>query len=248
MGQDYRTEKVFALSRVNELAREQDPHRHHHPPPHPHPPYASEEPAGQHSVADVASVLGLPEGVLTPAVVEAVVGLLGELDRLRWRDEHHERRVVLLEGLADHHSVVPALNRRAFVRELDLFLAGGEAHGALAMIHVGGVERLRLVHGLAAGEGALRHVCANLLGALRRSDAVGLLGGSDFAVLLPATDGAAARAKLAEVIARINAQPFTWLGQPMVFDISLGVHALAAGEEGGEAALAAADRARRGLD
>jgi GGDEF domain-containing protein len=242
MANDYRTERVAFIGRVNEYAREHESH-HRHPPGHYRPP---EPPPSEHSVTDAASILGLPEGALTPQVMAAVQSLLAEADRLRWHDEHHRRRTAYLEALAERHSAVPALNRRGFMRELESFLTGTEPHGTLVLLHVGGVERLALVQGLAAGDGALRHVCANLVGALRGSDPLGLVGGSDFAVLLAGSDMADADGKVAEVVSRINGQPFTWLNQPVTLELRTGSHPLGPGENA-EMALAAADRARRGI-
>jgi GGDEF domain-containing protein len=245
MAKDLFTEPVAAIGRVHEYGYGHDGEsHHHHAPPH----YGSPEPAPrQHSVADAASVLGLPVQALTPAVVSAVTELLAELDRLRWHREQQQRREGFLEAQACRHSVAPVLNRRGFMRAVDGYLTGGEAHGTLVVLHAGGVERLVRLQGLAAGDGAVRHISANLVGAFRSSDVVGLISGSDFALLLPGTDLAGAHAKIGDVIDRINVLPFTWAGQAVMFRLYPGFHELAPGDDG-ETALAAADRTRRGLD
>ncbi|CAA7625120.1 GGDEF domain-containing protein [Magnetospirillum sp. SS-4] len=243
MASQFRTDPIFSVGHVNEYVLD---HGGHHPGHHQSPYPPSEPPPVQHSPADVASILGLPESVITPAVLAAVTGLLSELDRLRWLDSQNRRRQAFLEGLAERDTVVPVLNRRGFMRELEALLAAGSGDGTLVVLHVNGIEHLRQVQGLAAGDGALRHVSANLVGNLRSTDPVGLLGMSDFAILMPATDLAAGREKVRVVMERINAQPFLWLGQPHAFAMFSGYHVLAPGEDA-EAALAAADRARRGL-
>lgn len=244
MADDWRTEKVTSPARIGTYARDSDPHRHHFHHPYEPPPRKS-----SHSIADAASILGIPEHLLGPALVDALSGLLAEIDLLRNRNEQHERREASLEQQADRDPVVPALNRRAFIRELDSFLRGGGDHvtGTLAVLHVGGLERLGLLQGMAAVEGGLRHIAAHVVGTVRRTDVIALLGGNAFAVLMPGADSEDARSKLAEVIDRINSQPFTWLGQAVAFELRPGFHTLTPGE-GGETALAAADRARRGLD
>jgi GGDEF domain-containing protein len=243
MADDYRTERISAVLPVRDHAAEQDGRRR--------PPRgaygSSEPPAVSHNAADVALILGLPESLVTPRVLEAVTGLVAEIERLRWHDQQFRRREQYLEQLSDRHSVVPALNRRAFVRELDAFLSGKEAHGVLAIAHIDGIERLAGLQGLAAGEGALRHVCAILVGGLRHSDVVGLLSGSDFAALLPGSDMAAARAKLDQMADRLNAPPFSWLGQEVPLKVTVGLHTLVVGESA-ETALGVVDRKRRGLD
>ncbi|MGE5505107.1 MAG: GGDEF domain-containing protein [Actinomycetota bacterium] len=243
MAEDYRTERVSAVLPIHEHGREGDArHRHRGP-------YEAAEAAAQptRDAADVASILGLPESMVTPRVLDAVAGLVSEIERLRWHDQQFQRREQYLEQLSDRHSVVPALNRRAFVRELECFLATGQPHGVLVMVHVDGIERLAGVQGLAAGEGALRHVCGILIGSLRQSDMVGLLSGSDFAALLPGADITHARGKLDEVAGRINNPSFVWLGQPVPLRLGYGLHVTQPGESA-ETALGAVDRARRGLD
>ncbi|WP_173980502.1 diguanylate cyclase domain-containing protein [Magnetospirillum sp. UT-4] len=244
MGDEYRTERVQRSQMINEFALEHDNARRHLPP------HAYQAPARpQHrSAADIASVLGLPAELVTAELLEALVPVLVELDRLRLLSEQAERRFAWLERQSDRHSVVPCLTRRAFMRELESFLlAGGDAHGTLALVQVAGIEAVRQIYGLAAGDGALRHVCANILGALRASDLVGCLGGSDFAVLLPGTDLAQAGAKLGEITARLADPPYTWLGQRIPLTPGTGLYQLRRGE-GAEQALAAADRRRRGLE
>jgi len=242
MADEYRTERVQRTMVINEFAREREPYRRHVPP------HAYEaRPAAAHpSAADVASVLGLPAESLTPELLAALGPLLAEFERLRADAEHWHRRETWMEHQADRHSVVPALNRRAFVREVEAFLGGGDSHGVLATLQVAGVEALRQLHGLAAGEGALRHIAAHVLGAVRGSDLVACVGGSDFAILLPGSEEPQARDKLSEIVARIKTPPFTWLGQPIPLTPAFGLCRLVRGE-GAEQALAAADRNRRGL-
>ncbi len=244
MAHDYRTERVEPTWQIQEYAHHGHDGQRRHLPAHAYEQAA--RPAPRPSAADVASVLGLPAAAVTPDMLDALEPLLAEIDRLHWRAEQAERRLAWLERQADRHSVVPCLTRRALMRELESFLTGGEAHGTLAIVQVAGVEALRQLHGLAAGEGAMRHVCANVVGALRNTDMVGCLGGSDFAILLPGADAAHARGKLDEICARTKSPPFTWMGQPIPLMPAYGVTELVAGL-GGEQALAAADRDRRGL-
>ena len=242
MANQFRTDPVYSVGHVNEYVRDQDSHHAGHQFPYPQ----NQPSPTAHSVADVASILGLPESVITPEVLRQVTGMLAEMDRLRWMDAQHRRRQAYLEGLAERDSVVAALNRRGFMRELEALLTTGIGDGTLVVLHVSGIEQVRQVNGFIAGDGALRHICANLVGGLRSTDLVGLLGFSDFALLLPGTELAAAREKMRQVMERINFQPFQWLAQSYSFAMFSGYHVLVPGENA-EAALAAADRARRGL-
>jgi diguanylate cyclase (GGDEF)-like protein len=244
MANQFHTDPVYSVGHVNEYARDRDSHPSGH---HPHSPYPQNDPPHvQHSVADVASILGLPDAAITPAVLKAVTGLLSEADRLRWMESQTRRRQAFLEGLAERHPVVPTLNRRGFIRELEALLSTGHGSGTLVLLHVAGIEHLRQIQGLAAGDGALRHVSAHLIGSLRSSDPVGLMGGSDFALLLSGTELSAAREKVRDIMERINQQPYYWQGDVHSFALFSGYHVLQPGENA-ESAVAAADRARRGL-
>lgn len=243
MASDYRTERVDPALQVREYAGGHDGPPRRHLPPHAY--ESPEQPRHHPQAADVASVLGLPAEAVTPALLAAVTPLLAEIDRLHWVADQAEHRANWLERHSDRHSVVPCLTRRAFVRELDSFLAGGDSVGTLALVQVAGVEALRQFYGIVAGEGALRHIAAVVLGALRASDMVGCLGGSDFALLLPGTSEHQAGQKLEEICARLVDPAFTWMGQRIPLKPAFGLHPLAPGDSG-ESAIAAADLARRG--
>lgn len=243
MGDKYRTAPVQPSFLVNEFAREHENARRQLPA---HAYESPEKPKAHPSAADVASVLGLPPDQITPELIAGLAPLLAEMDRLRWELDQAERRLSWRERQADRHSVVPCLTRRAFVRELESFCAGGDAHGVLAVLQVAGVEALRQIYGMAAGEGALRHCGANVLGALRATDLVGCVGGSDFAILLPGAGLAEGRAKLDEIVGRIKEPAYTWLGQRIPLTPAYGLVALDT-SDGAEQAMAAADRDRRGL-
>lgn len=242
MSDEYRTEKVSRTRDIHEYARDGHDGQRRHLPPH-----AYENPVRPpvHTASDAALVLGLPADRLTPEILGALQPLLAELERLRWKAEQSDRRQNWLEQQSDRHSVVPCLTRRAFMRELDAYLGSG-GHGVVALLQVAGVEALRQLHGLAAGEGALRHICANVIGAVRATDMVGCLGGSDFAILLPGSDYPHSRDKLDEIVGHMAQPPFTWLGQRIPLQPAWGLHVLNVGE-GAEQAVAAADRHRRGM-
>jgi len=241
MADEYRTERVLGVPRATEFPPQHDlPQRRGY-----HAYAAMHEPAPD--PADVASVLGLPPDAIGPQVLAALAPLLDELDRLRWQSGQNDRRRDYLERAADRHPLLPCLNRHAFVREVDALLQAGTVDGTLAVIHVGGIEPLRRAFGMVAGDGALRHACANILASLRASDLVGCLDDSDFGLLLAAADLVSAAAKLDEIRRRIVDPPFTWQGGPITLLTAIGTHPLGRGDSA-EQALADADRHRRGLD
>lgn len=243
MADHYRTQPVDRTWMVQEHAHDHENGRRHLP-PHA---YEQKQPSPPPSVEDVASVVGLPADQVSLTILAALTPLLAEIDRQHWLADQASHRIVWLEHQADRHSVVPCLSRRAVLREIELYLNGGEdPQGMLAVIQVCGFEDLRNRHGLPAGEAALRHVGATILGALRASDVVGCLGFSDFAILLPGTGGDDAQAKLMEICTRMNEPALTWGGESLRFAPSFGLHPLQRGEDA-ENAVAAADRARRGV-
>lgn len=241
MADNYRTERVDPSWQVQEF-----PQGHDGPPRRRLPPHAYEQaPAKPHpQAADVASVLGLPAESISTAVLEAVVPLLAEIDRLHWVAEQAEHRAAWTERQSDSDPVVPCLNRHAFLRALDSFLMTSGNDGTLAVVQVCGVEKLRRDHGLAAGDAAMRHIAATLVGGLRTSDMIGCLGGSDFAVLLPATSMSQAHDKLDVICGRIITPAFVWSDEGVTLAAAFGLAPLQAGDSG-EAAMAVADLSRR---
>ena len=247
MAYEYRTEPTLGMPKTTEFPQQHDlPQRRGYSAYAAHPSNSGLK----HSIHDVAMVLGVAAEAISESMFASLVGLLGEMDQLRWQVDHEAGRRDAMARRADRHSFLPCLNRHAFLRELDSFLGDPDLLGVLAVISVGGVERLRMAHGLAAHDGALRHICATLLGNLRASDLVGCLGGSDFAVLMVAAENVAgesgAGAKLAEIRRHINDPPFVWLDQPMTLEPVVGLCALSYGDTA-DIALSNVDRSLLGV-
>ncbi|MDP2732076.1 MAG: GGDEF domain-containing protein [Hoeflea sp.] len=109
-----------------------------------------------------------------------------------------QRRIKELEARADEDPLLPLLNRRGFMREMDRALAYARRYGAKASLVYLDLDEFKLVndtYGHAAGDRVLAAVAGLLLANVRRSDVVGRLGGDEFAVILWNTDGAVAEAK-----------------------------------------------------
>lgn len=237
MADEYDTTPVFGIARVADRPREQPRRR-------PAPPI----PVGRHP-ADAASIMGIPEGHLTQPVQEAIAVLMAEIDAVRTEAEQRRHREAWLEGQVYHHPLLPVLNRRGLMREIARVAAHLEGAGVgagLVVLQLGGIEALRARHGLAAADAALRHVAAILGAAVRQSDVVANLDGSDFAVLLTVADEPAVEAKARELADAVLAQPFRWAAGDVALTVAVGVHPLSPGEDA-EAALAAADKSRRPL-
>lgn len=194
---------------------------------------------------DAVSLLGLPEGELTPSVRAALGHLIEEMAELRSELVRTQTRLAELERLADEDALAPISNRRAFLRDLARAISYVERYGAacsLLYFDVNGLKAINDTHGHAAGDAALIHVANALRTNTRISDAVGRLGGDEFGVLLTRADEATAARKARQLIDAIVQSGFGWEGRPIALSVACGAHGLLAGEDV-QAALAAADRA-----
>ncbi|MEE8189517.1 MAG: GGDEF domain-containing protein [Kiloniellales bacterium] len=196
-------------------------------------------------LADVATIMGVPEVELTPKVRGAIDRLMSEVQRLREELGRAKRRIGFLEGLADQDPLAPVLNRRAFVRELARMIAFAERYetpGSVLYFDIDGMKRINDAHGHAAGDAALKRVAEVLLGEVRASDAVGRLGGDEFGVLLAQAGAEMAGAKAASLAAAVTSDPVVRDGAPLDVGVSYGIYTFAGGEAV-EDALHAADQA-----
>ena len=195
--------------------------------------------------ADVTSILGIPEEELTEKVQSAISRLMSEVERLRHELDDSHKRVAYFESLADEDTLVPVINRRAFVRELSRMMSYVERYGSphsVLFFDIDGLKAINDTYGHAAGDKALKHAANVLLESVRESDIVGRLGGDEFGVILAQADKTLANDK-AEILAdAIRATPFEWEGQKMNLSVAYGAYTMTGGEDA-DAALHAADRA-----
>jgi diguanylate cyclase (GGDEF)-like protein len=187
---------------------------------------------------DPMAALGIPEAELTPRVREVIAGLSSEIAHLRARLES-------LETVADRDSLLPILNRRAFVREMSRIMAFGERYElttSLVYFDLNDLKTINDTDGHAAGDAALRHVAAVLATNIRKSDVLGRLGGDEFGVILPKADQALADKKARALAKLLTTQPFLWQGRVRALGIAYGVHTFTKGDDP-EKAISAADKA-----
>jgi diguanylate cyclase (GGDEF)-like protein len=195
--------------------------------------------------ADAAAVLGIPDSEFTPKTRHALDRLVREVRHLRLDLEHTRKRALDLETLADQDALTPALNRRAFIRELSRMLAFAERYQAPSSLVYFDVNDLKLIndgYGHAAGDAVLRYVAAVLVENVRSFDVVGRLGGDEFAVLLAQVGGEGALAKALSLAAAIEERPVAFDGGDLDVRVAFGVHTFS-GTERVDEALNAADRA-----
>ena len=121
-----------------------------------------------------------------------------ELLRLREENARLMERVAALEILADRDPLTTALNRRAFMRELNRVLGFCKRYRSTASVvffDMDGFKAINDIYGHAAGDVALQTVVATLAANVRESDVVGRLGGDEFAIILAQADKSSATAK-----------------------------------------------------
>jgi diguanylate cyclase (GGDEF)-like protein len=166
----------------------------------------------------------------------AVVGLgITGLSQLRHTQEQ-------LELLATHDSLTNVLNARAFAAELAQELGRNRRYGrplALIYLDLDDFKKVNDAHGHATGDAVLRLVADAMRSAVRGADLVGRLGGDEFGVLMPETDGAVAHAAATRLGTGIRT---VFRGTPSV-TASIGVVAVAGTEAGSDELLRKADHA-----
>lgn len=194
---------------------------------------------------DISSVLGIPQDEFTPRVRDAIVTLMAEVNRLRQDLEQATERLESVQAVADQDSLLPLLNRRAFVREMSRIISFGDRYdlsASLIYFDLDGFKSVNDTHGHAAGDAVLKHVAGILVENVRGSDVVGRLGGDEFGVILAKADRLQAENKARSLSDQLSQQPFEWDGKPLSLSVAFGVHAFQKGENP-DAAMADADRA-----
>ena len=192
-----------------------------------------------------ASAFGIPEEEFTPRVRDAIMTLMHEVGRLRREVDQAKARLEDVAKTADQDMLLPVLNRRAFVREVNRFIAFAERYRTPSCLIYFDLDDFKSVndeHGHAAGDAVLSQFAETILGQVRDSDVVARLGGDEFGVILAHVRREQALKKAATVAAALTARPARWRGTLLPIKFSYGVHELQAGESP-DAAMAQADQA-----
>jgi len=182
--------------------------------------------------------LGLSRRDVSDAAIDALERLTAERNELT-------AKLAAAEALADRDTLVPTLNRRAFLRELHRTMSEVERYGtpgAVLYLDLDGFKAVNDAYGHAAGDAILRHVGTLLLDSVRESDVVGRLGGDEFGVILNHATADEARTKATVLNDRINNSAILHAGIAHRIRASIGVHAIALAEDP-ETAIARADEA-----
>jgi len=124
-----------------------------------------------------------------PFVIVAGIAMFGFRHMRRTQDELHR--------LATHDHLTAVLNSSAFTRRVSQELVRHRRYrrpGALIYLDLDNFKGLNDTHGHHTGDAVLRLVADAMQRAVREVDVVGRMGGDEFAVLMPETDGSVAAA------------------------------------------------------
>ena len=168
---------------------------------------------GHVPVVEIVIGGGIPL-IVSPLFLYSFVTLVQQLDLA----EAHLRR------LASEDDLTGAYNRRHILALAACEWERSSRYGgalSLLMVDVDHFKRVNDTYGHAVGDGVLQTLVRTCGLCLRRTDAVGRLGGEEFLILLPDTDEHAA-AEVGERLRAVLASSETAAGQPRV-TVSVGV-------------------------
>jgi len=160
-----------------------------------------------------------------------------------YRNQRRLTALLLAESRTDHLTQIP--NRRYFLAVLESNIARSSRYQqplCLLMIDVDLFKSVNDRYGHGGGDVVLKTIADSLQEQLRRSDDVGRLGGEEFGVQLPMTDGAAGLAIAERLRRRIAALEFSGAFAGLSVSCSVGVAEFSA-DMSAEGLFAAADAA-----
>ncbi|HXG42878.1 MAG TPA: EAL domain-containing protein [Dehalococcoidia bacterium] len=150
-----------------------------------------------------------------------VVGLIGVSRDISERRRFQQQ----LAQMARTDPLTGVLNRRAFMEEVEREIVHARREGkpcALLFIDLDGFKEVNDQLGHRAGDQLLRTVVERVRQSVHQPDVVGRLGGDEFGVLLPETDGRGAAAVASRILDTLEC-PVLLFGQAVPAVASIGV-------------------------
>jgi diguanylate cyclase (GGDEF)-like protein len=193
----------------------------------------------------VAEIFGVPQAHLTSQVRTAFNVMIGEIDSLRLDVEQLKLSLAEAEASADHDTLAPVYNRRAFMREASRVLALVRRHeieASLIYFDLNGFKEINDTFGHPAGDAVLRCVAEVLIRQTRTTDIVGRIGGDEFGVVLTHLGPEAARIKAEALAAAIRTERVLFNGEAHAVSAAIGIAHFSPGKSA-EQILAQADEA-----
>ncbi len=189
---------------------------------------------GGEAVDDVTSFMNIPQEELTPAVSDAIISLMEEIDHLREELNLTHSFEDRLSHSLDRHMDLPVLTRHALVRELAIMAAHvgkTQTHSSFAYFQIANFAALKKQYGLLAGEAVIRETSQILKANLRETDRIGTLGGDGFGVVLALSDVAHSQQKLENLKVKVEQGPMFYDGYVLAVHVAYGVCAIHADQD-----------------
>jgi diguanylate cyclase (GGDEF)-like protein len=161
-------------------------------------------------------------GCSTPLRINRVRAALAAAEA---RIANLQARIDYLESLSVTDELTGLLNRRGFTNEIERALAGARRsgqHGALLICDLDGFKAINDRYGHSSGDAVLRAVGRQLLRHVRRTDAVGRIGGDEFALLLVGASRSGSEQKIDALRRLIHETRIVNDGDEMSVGISIG--------------------------
>ena len=153
--------------------------------------------------------------------------------RRAFEAEHVARRELQRFASTDALTALP--NRRSFIEALGRSIARAEADPkrdlSLAIFDIDHFKRINDRFGHPAGDEVIREVGVRALGALRKRDLVGRIGGEEFAVILPRADLETALMVCERMREAIAGAPVVFGDAIIPFTASIGIAEFQAGDD-----------------
>jgi diguanylate cyclase (GGDEF)-like protein len=192
-----------------------------------------------------AAGYGIPETEYTPRVRAALASLRQYAEALRRETEQLRKELEELSRTADGDSLLPILNRRAFMREVGRFIALAKRYGmhsSVLFFDIDGFKAVNDVHGHLGGDAVLRHFASVIAGQIRETDVFARLGGDEFGVILMQVALDQAEKKGTSLTEALVQNPPLLNGHTVVLRFSYGATELRA-QDNPETAIERADKA-----
>ncbi len=152
--------------------------------------------------------LGVDIKALSPDLLAVMETLSEEILCLGGQMDDLELKLSEARRLADHDTLCPVFNRRAFEREVRREIALAERFGSplcLIYIDLDNFKQVNDLYGHAAGDDVLVQISHILIETTRDTDIVGRLGGDEFGIILAHATRAASQEKARELADLIDA-------------------------------------------
>lgn len=190
--------------------------------------------SAKRNVNDVTTFMDIPQDELTPAVTDAIISLMEELDDLREQISMSQNFEHMLSSSMDKHTDLPVLTRHALGREITLMCAFDHQSGgssSFVYFQILNSSEIKARSGLLAFEAVIRESAGILKGQLRETDRIGTLGGDGFGVVLALTDPKQAIEKSKKLAELVQNGPLMHDGFVIDAKVAYGIHGLHENEE-----------------